>query len=49
MFKCTVCEKPTDPDGLNVFGRPVCCMACYSAELQEIRREQHELPFEWDP
>ena len=44
MCKCSQCEKPTDGE-LNVFGRFVCSMSCYSAETQEVRKEQWELPF----
>lgn len=48
MFTCVQCEKPCDPDGLNVFGAPVCCMSCFSAEMQEVNRTQRELPFEYE-
>lgn len=48
MFKCVSCEKPCDPDGLNVFGSPVCCMSCYSAEMQRVRLIQRELPLGFD-
>jgi len=42
-MKCTQCEKPTDGE-LNVFGRFVCSLSCYSSEMQEVRKEQWELP-----
>lgn len=48
-MKCTACGKPLDEDStLNVFGRYVCSMSCYSHEMQEVRQEQWELPLIYD-
>lgn len=48
-MRCVQCEKLVDEDStLTVFGRPVCCLSCYSAEMQVVRNEQWELPLVYD-